>query len=217
MTIGERLYALRKERNISQEELANELNVSRQSVSKWETNQSMPDFDKVVALCKFFGITTDELLTGKKDIVQANELDTKSTYARNLAIAIGLYIFSAVLLIVCAAVFDQPIVGVCLLLTLVAVATGLIIYNSVRYGKKAPESEDEKRENSQLKVIYDIVGLVGIVLYFVISFLTRAWYITWVIFIIIPAVNSIIKLLFSFKDDKKEEAGEEVNNNDQNN
>ena len=43
MTIGERLLKLRREKNISQEELANELDVSRQTVSKWETDQSQPD------------------------------------------------------------------------------------------------------------------------------------------------------------------------------
>ena len=71
MTIGDRLLKLRKERNLSQEDLANELDVSRQTISKWETNQSMPDFDKIVPLCKYFGITTDELLTGDKDIMEA--------------------------------------------------------------------------------------------------------------------------------------------------
>ena len=61
MTIGERLLKLRKEKNISQEELANELDVSRQTISKWETDQSQPDFDKIIPLCEFFNITSDEL------------------------------------------------------------------------------------------------------------------------------------------------------------
>ena len=51
MTIGERLLKLRKERNLSQEEFANVLNVSRQTVSKWETDQSTPDFDKIIPIC----------------------------------------------------------------------------------------------------------------------------------------------------------------------
>ena len=73
MTVGERLYNLRKERNISQEELANILDVSRQTVSKWETDQSSPDFDKIVPLCNYFGITSDELLTGKSNIVESKK------------------------------------------------------------------------------------------------------------------------------------------------
>ena len=50
MKIGEKIYSLRKKHNLSQEELANELNVSRQTVSKWEVGESCPDFDKIVPL-----------------------------------------------------------------------------------------------------------------------------------------------------------------------
>ena len=70
MTIGERLLNLRKEKNISQEELADILGVSRQTISKWELDQTTPDFDKLVPLCEYFGITSDELLTGKKNYVE---------------------------------------------------------------------------------------------------------------------------------------------------
>ncbi len=211
MTIGERIFTLRKERGISQEELANELNVSRQSVSKWETNQSTPDFDKIVLLCQFFGITTDELLTGKKDIVKANEIDNKNKYAINLGISIGLYIFSVVLIIVFATFFKNAIIGVCLFLTVIAIATGLIVYNSVRYGKNVVKSEKEEASSpSQLKTVYELVSLIGLVLYFVISFLTKAWYITWLMFLIIPAVNILIKIIFGNKNnDIKEEATDE--------
>ncbi len=62
MTIGEKIYKLRTNANISQELLAEKLSVSRQSVSKWEMDQSLPQIDKVVMLCRLFGITADELL-----------------------------------------------------------------------------------------------------------------------------------------------------------
>ena len=66
MDIGKKLFELRKAKNLSQEEVAEKLNVTRQTVSKWETNQSTPDFDKIVPLCELFEIGTEELLTGKK-------------------------------------------------------------------------------------------------------------------------------------------------------
>ncbi len=66
MNIGERIYGLRKEKGLSQEELAEKLGVSRQSVSKWESGNVMPDIDKAVAMSELFGVTTDYLLTGKK-------------------------------------------------------------------------------------------------------------------------------------------------------
>ena len=66
MNIGEKLFELRKSKNLSQEEVADKLNVTRQTVSKWETNQSTPDFDKIVPLCELYEITPNELLTGEK-------------------------------------------------------------------------------------------------------------------------------------------------------
>ncbi len=65
MTIGEKITHLRSARNISQEALADKLNVSRQSVSKWEMDQSLPQIDKVLQLCEMFNISTDELLYDK--------------------------------------------------------------------------------------------------------------------------------------------------------
>ena len=93
MTISERLYNLRKEKNISQEELANELGVSRQTISKWETGESTPDFDKIIPLCNYYGITSDELISGKKDIVESKKEEVNSHFARNIAVSISLYIY----------------------------------------------------------------------------------------------------------------------------
>ena len=64
MNIGEKLFELRKKKNLSQEEVADKLNVTRQTVSKWETNQSTPDFDKIVPLCELFEI---RIIKGKKN------------------------------------------------------------------------------------------------------------------------------------------------------
>lgn len=62
MTIGEKIANLRAAAHISQEQLAEELSVSRQSVSKWEVNQSMPQVENVLTLCRLFRITADALL-----------------------------------------------------------------------------------------------------------------------------------------------------------
>ena len=62
MTIGEKIVHLRISSNISQERLAKLLNVSRQSISKWESDESLPQIDKILELCDLFKITTDELL-----------------------------------------------------------------------------------------------------------------------------------------------------------
>ncbi len=64
MTLGERIYSLRKARGLSQEELADAVGVSRQAVSKWELGESQPEVDKVVLLAQALGVTTDQLLLG---------------------------------------------------------------------------------------------------------------------------------------------------------
>lgn len=62
MTIGQKILQLRSAENISQEELAYKLDVSRQSVSKWEMDQALPQIDKVLKLCELFSVTADQLL-----------------------------------------------------------------------------------------------------------------------------------------------------------
>lgn len=62
MTLGEKITHLRIVNNISQERLAATLNVSRQSISKWESGESLPTIDKILELSRLFAITTDELL-----------------------------------------------------------------------------------------------------------------------------------------------------------
>ncbi|HHT55262.1 MAG TPA: helix-turn-helix transcriptional regulator [Acholeplasma sp.] len=65
MNIGERIYNLRKEKGLSQEQLANKLDVSRQSISKWELGESNPELVNIVELAKVFDVSTDYLLQNK--------------------------------------------------------------------------------------------------------------------------------------------------------
>lgn len=77
MEIGERLQQLRKEKGISQEKLAEQLHVTRQAVSKWETGQSYPDLDNLGALCKLYGVTADYILRGEDTKTQKNRFHKK--------------------------------------------------------------------------------------------------------------------------------------------
>ena len=60
-TIGQSIKKLRKERNLTQEELAEQLNVTAQAVSKWENETGLPDISQVVPLASVFGVSTDAL------------------------------------------------------------------------------------------------------------------------------------------------------------
>ena len=64
MNISDRIQSLRKARGITQEQLADAVGVSRQAVSKWEAEQSVPDLERVVAMAEYFDVTTDYLLRG---------------------------------------------------------------------------------------------------------------------------------------------------------
>lgn len=69
-SIGNRIAKCRKAMGMTQEALANEMGVSAQAVSKWETDTSCPDISALPQLCRILGITADELLTGKTDEVK---------------------------------------------------------------------------------------------------------------------------------------------------
>ena len=74
MILADKLIQLRKKSGMSQEELAEKMNVSRQAVSKWEGAQSIPDLDKILQLSELYGVTTDYLL---KDSVENEEFTGK--------------------------------------------------------------------------------------------------------------------------------------------
>ena len=74
MTLGERICQYRVRRRLSQQEVAEKLEVSRQSVSKWETDGAVPELDKLVKLCERFEVSLDELVRGEKP--QESEAET---------------------------------------------------------------------------------------------------------------------------------------------
>lgn len=69
MNLGEKIYELRTRKNLSQGDLANALDVSRQSISKWETNTSVPELDKLVKLSELFEVSLDELVLDKAPVI----------------------------------------------------------------------------------------------------------------------------------------------------
>ncbi|EGT3850396.1 helix-turn-helix domain-containing protein [Clostridioides difficile] len=96
MNMADRIQYLRKAKGISQEELADKVGVSRQAVSKWESEQSTPDLEKIIIMSDFFGVTTDYILKGIEPIADKEqkhkELMSKVLYISSTAfVAIGLF------------------------------------------------------------------------------------------------------------------------------
>ena len=117
------------------------------------------------------------------------------------AIAIGLYILCPIPLFVLSGMWNMGIPGLCGTLTLVAVATVLIILGA----KKETENADVEPGTPQSALAKSINGLiwaVGLAIYFIVSFLTGAWYITWVIFPITAAVQGLVKAILDLKEGK---------------
>lgn len=155
MILADKIVTLRKRAGWSQEELAAQLGVSRQSVSKWEGAQSVPDMQKVVQMSRLFGVTTDYLLKeelGEPEPAQsepdaplrcvtmeqaADYLALRQAAAPKLALATLLCVLSPVALLLLAALSDRPGaalsenaaagIGLCVLLVLVAVAVAVFI------------------------------------------------------------------------------------------
>lgn len=78
MEIGTRIKQLRTERHISQEALANALNISRQSVTKWENNASKPSTANILALCEFFDVPLNELMVADNVSQGTSEIEERS-------------------------------------------------------------------------------------------------------------------------------------------
>lgn len=155
MILADKIISLRKKAGWSQEELAERLGVTRQSVSKWEGAQSVPDLDKVLQMSRLFGVTTDYLLKDEFEEVQsapeeecaplrrvtmeeaARYLDLRRAAAPKMALGTLLCVLSPVCLILLAALSDlwpsripsntAAGVGLCVLVVLAAGAVALFL------------------------------------------------------------------------------------------
>ena len=80
MNIADRIQYLRKQKGLSQEELADKIGVSRQAVSKWESKQSTPDLDKIIVMSDLFEVTTEYILKGIEPVSTTSKKTIKALY-----------------------------------------------------------------------------------------------------------------------------------------
>lgn len=210
MTLPERLIKLRKAAGLSQEEVADKLEVTRQTVSKWETGQSSPDLDKVLPLCNLYNVTPDELLhdggseeadevKAQENAARAEELLEKSVAKKKLiGILSGVftYVIAIVFIMVSIPVLGMnPVVASGIFLLLLAAATLIIIFSAVNY-KSVKKKKQKKlsKEAEVYKAINGVLGFTTLAAYLIVSFMTMAWHITWIIWIIYAVLAQIVKL-----------------------
>lgn len=182
MIFAEKLIQLRKKSGWSQEELADQLQVSRQSVSKWEGAQSMPDLERLVQMSRLFGVSVDYLLKDEQEEVEYAEADPadscprvslaqaqdflarKAANAWPTAVGVLLCILSPICLLLLAACSAQPgaritenlaaALGLSVLLLLVAMAVALF----VRCGQRTAAYEWMEKETFGTE--YGVTALV---------------------------------------------------------
>lgn len=164
----------------------------------------------------FAGLTEDA--PPEAPAPQAVPVPGSSRSALVVTIAVMLYILSVVPLIVLSTLFGSysdgaPVLGVAIMFVMIACATGLLIYNHMTKPKAQPyvmpgtvvqdfkEWQSGKSQKKQLmKSIRAAYWPLVLALYFLLSFGTGKWYITWVLFLIAPAVDSIISAVLSLQD-----------------
>jgi transcriptional regulator with XRE-family HTH domain len=149
MNISEKILNLRKANNLTQEELADKLNISRQSVSKWESEQAVPDVDKLLALSEIFKVSTDYLLKPseidelsikteilekqQKELMQKEDKRNKIIYCCLSCLAIYLVFFAAYFV----GHFYFRIWNPSVIFSEFLVATAIAIYVCLKHNKKS--------------------------------------------------------------------------------
>ena len=186
MILADKIIDLRKKAGGSQEELAEKLAVTRQSVSKWEGAQSIPDMDKVVQMSRLFGVTTDYLLKDEIEMAEptvnaddrqpplrrvtigeaSDYLALRRTAAPKMALATMLCIFSPIALIGLAAVSElsasafplreETSAGICLCVVMILAAIAVTLFLSC--GNKAKEYDFLEKEPFETE--YGVTGMV---------------------------------------------------------
>ena len=183
MIFADKLIMLRKKAGWSQEELAEQMNVTRQSVSKWEGAQSVPDLEKMIRLSELFGVSTDYLL--KDEIEEAEHINSsydtlslkrvsmeeanaflsvKSRTAKTIAYAAFLCVLSPIALLMLGAISESTAgvlnedvaggIGMIFLIILVAIAAVMFISSG---SKTAPFAYLEKEK---FETEYGVSGMV---------------------------------------------------------
>ncbi|WP_048763534.1 helix-turn-helix domain-containing protein [Streptococcus cristatus] len=163
MKLADKLFELRKEKGWSQEKLAEQINVSRQSISKWESGQALPELEKIVELSKIFQVTTDYLLledSDKPEIKPILSEDEKDRYYKEvksygfwhilyiLVSALAIYLFSA------GSIFPAKFTALVWLSFFLLIASAIAINKALKIKQKYLDKvigfdEDSKKEGAQ--------------------------------------------------------------------
>jgi len=151
MNFSYNLQKIRKEKGLSQEQLAEKLDVSRQSVSKWESGAAYPELEKIMLISDIFGCSMDSLIKGEYKIDKSGEdvLKAHKKFAFMIASGVFLCIFAvSVLILISGLTSESSVIGISFFLLITLVAVSLFVYNGIIYGNDEIEKKIQKIEYS---------------------------------------------------------------------
>ncbi|MEA4892836.1 MAG: helix-turn-helix transcriptional regulator [Peptococcaceae bacterium] len=179
--LADKILSLRKTNGWSQEELAEKMNVSRQSISKWESAAAIPDINRILELARLFGVTTDYLLKDDLETTVYSDTDeaenrirvslqemndfliNKAIHGRRIALGVTLCILSPVLLILLSGIAEEDAaitesaasgIGIVMLLLMVAAAVAIFITSSAKMKRF------EYLQNGAFELDYGVLGII---------------------------------------------------------
>lgn len=144
MSLGEKIREQRKKAGLSQEQLAEKLNVFRQAITKWETGKGIPDVANLIAISDEFGLSLDELIKG--DAVVKNKIIADSS-AKKWHILVILYLVAIVAYIVCFAVWQKLFMIGFLIATLFMLFFELKIFIKEKIYRQSKKDKTNKKRN----------------------------------------------------------------------
>lgn len=133
MDLGKKIIAMRNEKNLSQEQLAEKLNVTRQTISNWENGKFYPDIDSLVNLSKFFNVSLDNLLCyddkvldylkDSTDIVKSN---------KNILYAVLLNILLIIAFVIIGIIFNESTSIIIIIFTVSIISFSFLFYQIIK-------------------------------------------------------------------------------------
>ena len=176
MAFSENLQYIRAQAGITQEQLAEQLEVSRQSVSKWESAASFPEMDTLLRICDLYNVNLDTLLRGS--VEESNISDTAqydsfmNRFARRISFSVGAIIAAVAVLMILNILGVHEMLSAAFLLLVITISVVIMVASGLQedaFRKKHPVIADfyteEEKDAFHQKFVWYIAGGVGAILF----------------------------------------------------
>lgn len=212
--LGERIVSLRKEMNLSQEALAEQIGVSRQAISKWERGEASPDIQNLAALAETFNMSIDEFIHSEEELpgrkTKLVGIELRKNAEKLIIVAVAIFILSAFGFISLPFSDKTNILLFGILVAagvLLCIKAGFMFERFYMMNKDALTRDDELQPRTSYSrrkkdAIGTAVALICTLVYLFISFVYGLWHPGWLVFLLIP-ITYVLLDAFEFKGPKE--------------